>query len=88
MKFKKEDITYVQLLFCLSWNLIAIMITFNGILSALIASIPPALSFMLLDYYQLFSFLYLTKIKSLDKRIPLYLYSAGAIGVFTVVLII
>jgi transporter family-2 protein len=69
----------------LSGALIAIMITFNGALSNAVGNYTSSIIIHVVGLLSIILVLIISKSKIvLKKKIPLYLYSAGAIGVFTV----
>ncbi|MED0973394.1 DMT family transporter [Bacillus paramycoides] len=84
MKYK-GDITLYNFLSVLIGALIAIMIPLNGILSEIIGNYTASVVIHLVGLVAVVIVLIINKNKILfEKGIPLYLYSAGAIGVFTV----
>lgn len=65
--------------------LIAVMIAFNGVLSKYIGNYSSTVLIHLLGLICISFILIISKIRvKLHRDIPIYLYSAGAIGVFTV----
>jgi transporter family-2 protein len=65
--------------------LIAIMLVFNGVLSNKTGNYTASVIIHCVGLFSMMFLLVLTKSKVKYKRgIPLYIYSAGAIGVFTV----
>lgn len=69
-----------------SGALIAIMITFNGALSKAVGNYTSSVIIHIVGLVSIIVVLILSKSKfNLIKSAPIYLYSAGAIGVFTVV---
>jgi bacterial/archaeal transporter family-2 protein len=69
----------------LSGALIAIMITFNGALSNAVGNYTSSIIIHVVGLISIILVLIISKSKIiLRKKIPIYLYSAGAIGVFTV----
>ncbi|MGR3774359.1 DMT family transporter [Bacillus paramycoides] len=84
MKYK-GDITLYNFLSVFIGALIAIMIPLNGILSEIIGNYTASVVIHLVGLVAVVIVLIINKNKILfEKGIPLYLYSAGAIGVFTV----
>ncbi|NWK68857.1 DMT family transporter [Bacillus paramycoides] len=84
MKYK-GDITLYNFLSVFIGALIAIMIPLNGILSEIIGNYTASVVIHLVGLVGVVIVLIINKNKILfEKGIPLYLYSAGAIGVFTV----
>lgn len=66
--------------------LIAIMIAFNGILSKSIGNNPATVIIHIVGLVCISFILVIRREKiSIERKIPLYFYSAGAIGVFTVI---
>jgi bacterial/archaeal transporter family-2 protein len=69
-----------------SGALIAIMITFNGALSKAVGNYTSSVIIHFVGLVSIIAVLIISKSKfKLIKNVPIYLYSAGAIGVFTVV---
>jgi bacterial/archaeal transporter family-2 protein len=69
-----------------SGALIAIMITFNGALSNAVGNYTSSIIIHVVGLISIILVLIISKSKiNLQKNIPIYLYSAGAIGVFTVI---
>lgn len=67
--------------------LIAIMTSLNGILSTYTGNYSSSVIIHAIGLIGIIAILIFTKSKiTFDKKIPLYLYSAGLIGVFTVLL--
>ena len=67
--------------------LIAIMTSLNGILSTYTGNYSSSVIIHTIGLIGIIALLLFTKSKiTFDKKIPLYLYSAGLIGVFTVLL--
>lgn len=65
--------------------LISVMIAFNGILSNNIGNYLSVIIIHIIGLIGISFILIVNKVKlNLGKNIPIYLYSAGAIGVFTV----
>jgi bacterial/archaeal transporter family-2 protein len=65
--------------------LITVMILFNGVLSQKLGSYSSALVIHLSGFLVISLILIIKRIKiNFNKDIPLYLYSGGAIGVFTI----
>lgn len=65
--------------------LISVMIAFNGILANNIGNYPSVIIIHIIGLIGISFILIINKVKlNLGKDIPIYLYSAGAIGVFTV----
>lgn len=65
--------------------LIAIMIMFNGTLSDTVGNYASSVIIHMIGLFSIIVVLFITKSKiKIVKGIPFYLYSAGAIGVFTV----
>ena len=65
--------------------LISVMIVFNGTLSRNVGNYLSLIIIHCLGLFLITLILLIRKIKiKLDKNIPLFLYSAGAIGIFTV----
>ena len=65
--------------------LISVMIAFNGILSNNIGNYPSVIVIHIIGLIGISFILIINKVKlNFGKNIPIYLYSAGAIGVFTV----
>ncbi len=65
--------------------LITIMILFNGVLSENVGNYTSSVIIHIIGLAPLLILVIFNKIKlKIHKHIPLYLYSAGAIGVFTV----
>ncbi|MFL0488184.1 MULTISPECIES: DMT family transporter [Bacillus] len=84
MKYK-GDITLYNFLSVFIGVLIAIMLPLNGILSEMIGNYTASVVIHLVGLIAVVFVLILNKNKiHFEKGIPLYLYSAGAIGVFTV----
>lgn len=74
-----------ELFSALTGILIAVMIAFNGMLSKMIGNNLSIVIVHVVGLFSIFLILILNKKKIvLHKGIPIYLYSAGAIGVFTV----
>ncbi len=66
-------------------GLISMMILLNGVLSNATGNYTSSIIIHMVGLFSIIVVLLLTKSKfKLQKGIPLYLYSAGAIGVFTV----
>ncbi|GAA0736336.1 DMT family transporter [Clostridium oceanicum] len=66
--------------------LIAIMILFNGTLTKTLGNYNSSIIIHIVGLFSIIFVLIITKSKmKIQKGIPLYLYSAGAIGVFSVV---
>lgn len=85
----KGDITVFNFLSVFIGVLIAVMLPLNGILSELIGKYTASVVIHLVGLIAVIFVLIINKNKiRFDKGIPLFLYSAGAIGVFTVLLII
>lgn len=69
-----------------SGALIAIMITFNGALSKAVGNYTSSIIIHVVGLLSIILVLILSKSKfNFKKNIPIYIYSGGAIGVFTVV---
>ncbi|WP_142337552.1 DMT family transporter [Bacillus sp. AFS059628] len=84
MKYK-GDITLYNFLSVFIGVLIAVMLPLNGILSELIGKYTASVVIHLVGLLAVIFILIVNKNKiHFDKSIPLFLYSAGAIGVFTV----
>ena len=65
--------------------LISIMIMFNGTLSNALGNYTSVLIIHIVGLFSIILVLLISKSKiKIEKGLPLYLYSAGAIGVFTV----
>ncbi|SFC91011.1 transporter family-2 protein [Clostridium uliginosum] len=65
--------------------LISIMLMFNGTLSNACGNYTSTVIIHIVGFFAIILLLLITKSKiKIQKGIPLYLYSAGAIGVFTV----
>jgi len=65
--------------------LIAVMIMFNGTLSNALGNYTSSVIIHIVGLFSMILVLLISKSKfKFEKGIPLYLYSAGAIGVFTV----
>ncbi|MFC9414565.1 DMT family transporter [Bacillus mobilis] len=81
----KGDITLYNFLSVFIGVLIAVMLPLNGILSELIGKYTASVVIHLVGLIAVIFVLIINKNKiRFDKDIPLFLYSAGAIGVFTV----
>lgn len=75
-----------NLLSALLGGLIAVMITFNGTLASSVGNFTSSIIIHLTGLIAIIAVLILSKSKlKLDRTIPFYLYSAGAIGVFAVI---
>lgn len=65
--------------------LIAIMVMFNGTLSNIFGNYTASIMIHVVGLFSIILVLLMTKSKiKIHRKIPLYWYSAGAIGVFTV----
>lgn len=74
-----------NILSVLTGAFIAVMITFNGELGSRTGNYLSSVIIHIVGLMVIIGILIITKSKlKIDKEIPIYMYSAGAIGVFTV----